>query len=141
MSAVAEELVRIAVVDKARGYWSSVFRRLSRDPLSVVCASIILLIALAALLAPYLHLADPYQGSMIRRLRWIGTPGYPLGTDELGRDMVARLIYGGRLSLFIRLAPVGVAFPIRTTLRGTAGDPRGPGQQPRTRAVDAVYAL
>jgi peptide/nickel transport system permease protein len=41
---------------------------------------------------------------MIRRLRWIGTPGYPLGTDELGRDMVARLIYGGRLSLFLGLS-------------------------------------
>ena len=64
----------------------------------------ILLIALAAIFAPYLGLADPYQGSMIRRLRPIGTPGYPLGTDELGRDMVARLIYGGRLSLFIGLA-------------------------------------
>ena len=38
---------------------------------------------------------------MIRRLRHIGTPNYPLGTDELGRDMLARLIYGGRLSLII----------------------------------------
>src|SRR5215218_1718789 len=121
MSAVAEDLVRIAVVDKARGYWSSVFRRLSRDPLSVVCASIILLIALAAIFAPYLHLADPYQGSMIRRLRWIGTPNYPLGTDELGRDMLARLIYGGRLSLLIGISPVLLAFIIGTSLGLVAG--------------------
>ncbi|MEA2872683.1 MAG: peptide/nickel transport system permease protein, partial [Hyphomicrobiales bacterium] len=62
MSAVAEDLVRIAAVDKARGYWASVFRRLSRDPLSVACASVLLLIALAAIFAPYLGLADPYQG-------------------------------------------------------------------------------
>ena len=110
MSAVADDLVRIATVDKARGYWATVFRRLSRDPVSVACATIILLIALAAIFAPYLGLANPYTGSMIRRLRWIGTPGYPLGTDELGRDMVARLIYGGRLSLFLGLAPVVLAF-------------------------------
>src|ERR1700755_2859446 len=95
MTAATDTLVAIATVEKTRGYWATVFRRLSRDKVSVACASIILLIALAAILAPYLHLADPYQGSMIRRLRWIGTPGYPLGTDELGRDMVARLIYGG----------------------------------------------
>src|SRR4029077_6456010 len=105
MSAVTDDLVRIAVVDKARGYWATVFRRLSRDPVSVICAGVILLIALAAIFADYLHLANPYTGSMIRRLRWIGTPGYPLGTDELGRDMVARLIYGGAVSLFLRVLP------------------------------------
>jgi peptide/nickel transport system permease protein len=141
MSAVAEDIVRIATVDKARGYWSSVFRRLARDPVSVTCASIILLIALAAILAPYLHLADPYQGSMIRRLRWIGTPGYPLGTDELGRDMVARLIYGGRLSLFLGLAPVVIAFVIGTTLGVMAGYLGGFVNQAIMRTVDVFYAF
>src|SRR5215216_3897457 len=121
MSAVADDLVRLAVVDKARGYWGSVFRRLSRDPVSVACAAVLLLIALAAIFAPFLGLADPYQGSMIRRLRWVGTPGYPLGTDELGRDMVARLIYGGRLSLLIGLTPVMIAFVIGTSLGVIAG--------------------
>src|ERR1044072_6227525 len=115
MSLVADDIVRIATVDKARGYWASVFRRLARDKVSVACATIILLIALAAILAPYLGLANPYTGSMIRRLRWIGTPGYPLGTDELGRDMVARLIYVGRLSLFLRPPPGGRGFPVGAT--------------------------
>ena len=78
----------------------------------MACALILVLIFAAALLAPWLGLADPYQGSMIRRLRHIGTPGYPLGTDELGRDMLARLIYGGRLSLIIGILPVILAFVI-----------------------------
>ena len=43
---------------------------------------------------------------MLRRLRPIGFPGYPLGSDELGRDMLTRLIYGGRLSLFMGVTPV-----------------------------------
>src|SRR5207302_227499 len=77
---------------------------------------VLVLIFLSALLAPWLGLADPYQGSMIRRLRHIGTPNYPLGTDELGRDMLARLIYGGRLSLIIGILPVIFAFIIGTSL-------------------------
>jgi peptide/nickel transport system permease protein len=141
MSAVADDLNRIATVEKTRGYWASVFRRLSRDPVSVTCASIILLILLAAILAPYLGLANPYTGSMIRRLRWIGTPGYPLGTDELGRDMVARLIYGGRLSLFIGLTPVVLAFMIGTTLGVMAGYLGGFVNQIVMRTVDVFYAF
>ena len=141
MSLVAEDIVRIATVDKTRGYWATVFRRLSRDKISVVCATIILLIALAAIFANYLGLANPYTGSMIRRLRWIGTPGYPLGTDELGRDMVARLIYGGRLSLFIGLTPVVLAFTIGTTLGVTAGYLGGFVNQAIMRTVDVFYAF
>jgi peptide/nickel transport system permease protein len=141
MSAVADDIVRIAKVDKARGYWATVGRRLTRDPVSVGCALVILAIALAALFAPYLGLADPYQGSMIRRLRPIGTPGYPLGTDELGRDMVARLIYGGRLSLFIGLTPVALAFVIGTTLGVIAGYVGGIVNQAIMRTVDVFYAF
>jgi peptide/nickel transport system permease protein len=140
MSAVTD-IVRIATVEKARGYWTTVFRRLSRDRVSVACATIILLIMLAAIFADYLGLANPYQGSMIRRLRWIGTPGYPLGTDELGRDMIARLIYGGRLSLFIGLTPVVLAFMIGTTLGVMAGYLGGLVNQMIMRTVDVFYAF
>ena len=141
MSAVADDFTRIAKVDKARGYWATVGRRLMHDPVSVGCALVILAIALAAIFAPYLGLADPYQGSMIRRLRPIGTPGYPLGTDELGRDMVARLIYGGRLSLFIGLTPVALAFVIGTTLGVIAGYVGGIVNQAIMRTVDVFYAF
>ena len=141
MSAVADDFVRIAAVDKARGYWGTVGRRLTRDPVSVGCAAVLILIALAALLAPYLGLADPYQGSMIRRLRPIGTAGYPLGTDELGRDMLTRLIYGGRLSLFLGLLPVVLAFVIGTTFGVIAGYVGGFVNQAIMRTVDVFYAF
>ena len=141
MSAIAEDLVRVAAVERTRGYWGTVARRLLRDPVSVVCAVIIILIVLAAIFAPYLGLADPYQGSMIRRLRPIGTPGYRLGTDELGRDMLSRLLYGGRLSLFIGLLPVALAFMIGTTLGVTAGYIGGFVNQAIMRTVDVFYAF
>ena len=120
-NAVNDASLQAAPVANARGYWATVGRRIVRDKVSMACVSILLLIFLSALLAPYLHLADPYQGSMIRRLRHIGTPSYPLGTDELGRDMLARLIYGGRLSLLIGISPVILAFGIGTMLGLVAG--------------------
>jgi peptide/nickel transport system permease protein len=141
MSVVADNLPSVAVIAKTRGYWGGVVRRLSRDPVSVGCALLILLIALAAIFAPWLGLADPYQGSMIRRLRPIGTPGYPLGTDELGRDMLSRLIYGGRLTLFIGLFPVFLAFVIGTTLGVTAGYVGGMTNQLIMRTIDIFYAF
>ena len=141
MTAVAEDLVRIARVDKARGYWTTVGRRLVRDRVNVACAAILILIALAAIFAPYLGLADPYQGSMIRRLRPIGTPGYALGSDELGRSMLSRLIYGGRLSLMLGLLPVVLAFGIGTTLGVMAGYIGGFVNQTIMRTVDVFYAF
>src|ERR1700716_4534735 len=95
MSAITDAALQAAPADKARGYWTTVGRRIARDKVSMVCAFILAAIFLSAVFAPWLGLADPYQGSMIRRLRHIWTPNYPLGTDELGRDMLARLIYGG----------------------------------------------
>lgn len=141
MSVITQDIVPVVQVAKTRGYWGGVVRRLSRDPVSVACASVLLLIVLAAVFAPWLGLADPYHGSMIRRLRPIGTPGYPLGTDELGRDMLSRLIYGGRLTLYIGLMPVVFAFIIGTTLGITAGYVGGIVNQAIMRTIDVFYAF
>src|SRR5499425_1964518 len=121
MSAMTDTALQAAPATKARGYWATVGRRITRDKVSMACAFILVLIFASALLAPWLHLADPYQGSMIRRLRHIGTPGFPLGTDELGRDMLARLIYGGRLSLTVGISPVIFAFIAGSSLGLIAG--------------------
>ncbi|WP_088343375.1 MULTISPECIES: ABC transporter permease [Rhodomicrobium] len=141
MSVLADDLIDLAATRKSRGYWGNVGRRLLRDPVSMICAAILLLIALAAVFAPYLGLADPYLGSMIRRLRPIGTAGYPLGTDELGRDMLTRLVHGGRLSLLIGLLPVVFAFFIGTTLGIIAGYLGGVVNQLIMRTVDVFYAF
>jgi peptide/nickel transport system permease protein len=141
MAEIASDFVGIFRAEKSRGYWVTVGRRMTRDPVIVGCALIILLIASAAIFAPWLGLADPYQGSMIRRLRPIGTVGYPLGSDELGRDMLTRLIYGGRLSLFIGLFPVALAFVIGTMLGVVAGYVGGLVNQAIMRTIDIFYAF
>ncbi|HMN70480.1 MAG TPA: ABC transporter permease [Rhodoblastus sp.] len=126
---------------RARGYWAGVGRRLVRDRVSMVCAAILVLICLAAILAPWLGLPDPYQGSMIRRLRHIGTAGYILGSDELGRDMLARLIYGGRLSLVIGITPVILAFVLGTALGLVAGYAGGAVNTAIMRTIDVFFAF
>ena len=141
MTIATEALNQIAVVEKRRGYWGTVGRRLARDPVSLICTGVLALIFLSALLAPYLGLADPYQGSMLRRLRPFGTEGHPLGTDELGRDMLSRLIYGGRLSLLIGILPVINAFVIGTLLGIVAGYNGGWVNSAIMRTIDVFYAF
>jgi peptide/nickel transport system permease protein len=141
MTSVTDITSQAPVIEKARGYWSTVARRLLRDPVSVACAVILLAILMSAIFAPWLGLADPYHGLMIRRLRGTGTPHFPLGTDELGRDMLARLVYGGRLSLLTGILPVGLAFFAGTTLGLVAGYAGGRVNTLIMRTVDVFYAF
>ena len=130
-----------APVEKPQGYWAGVGARLVRDPLTMICAGVILLLILAAIFAPWLGLADPYKGSMIARLKPLGTSGHILGTDEQGRDMFARLIYGGRLTLFIGLTPVVLAFFLGGALGIVAGYVGGLTNTIIMRTVDVFFAF
>lgn len=141
MAIATEPLVEVAVMEKRRGYWGTVGRRLMREPVSMICAGVLALIFLSALFAPYLGLADPYQGSMLRRLQPFGTDGHPLGTDELGRDMLSRLVHGGRLSLLIGILPVFNAFIIGTLLGIIAGYNGGWANSAIMRTIDVFYAF
>jgi peptide/nickel transport system permease protein len=122
-------------------YWREVGRRLLRDRPTMICVSILALMLLAIIFAPLLSPHDPLQGSMIRRLKPPGTPGYWLGTDELGRDMFARLIFGGRLSWFVGITPVAVAFVIGGGLGIAAGFFGGWVNMLIMRATDVFYAF
>ena len=89
---------------KPMSYWQLVWWRLQRDKVTLAAAAVILSIVLSAILAPYLAPYDPFQGSIRKRLATIGTPGHILGTDEQGRDMLTRLLYGGQMSLIAGVA-------------------------------------
>ena len=134
-------LVQATAAAAGRGYWKSVVRRLRRDPVTVICAAVLLLLVAAALAAPWLGLADPYKTSMLRRLYPLGSPNHLLGTDELGRDMLSRLIYGGRLSLFMGVTPVICALLIGGLLGITAGFLGGRINMAIMRVMDVFYAF
>ena len=86
-----------------------VIDRLVQDKTTMAAAFIFLLIVVLAICAPWVTTGQPYSGSALDRLKPIGTAGNLLGTDELGRDMWTRLIYGARLSLISGGAPVAIA--------------------------------
>jgi len=111
----------VAARRRAPGFWRKVLIRMWRDHVAMICLVILAIIVFAAIFAPLLAPADPYKTSMLRRLLPPGTKGYLLGTDELGRDMLSRLIYGGRVSLAMGLAPVAIATAIGGALGVLAG--------------------
>jgi len=123
------------------GYWRTVLRRLGRDPVTVVAAVVILLLLLLALLGSHITPADPYASSILKRLKPIGFAGHPLGTDELGRDMLTRLMVGSRLSLFMGITPVLLAFSIGSFLGILAGYRGGLLNTLIMRTIDVFYAF
>lgn len=130
-----------AAVARSPGYWSGVARRLMRDPVAMAALAVIVALVLMAILAPYLAPNDPSKGMMLRRLKPIGFAGFPLGTDELGRDMLSRLIYGARLSLLMGVTPVPIAFVIGAAIGITAGYVGGLTNTLIMRTVDIFYAF
>jgi peptide/nickel transport system permease protein len=124
-----------------QSYWASVSRRLARDPIAVIAGIVILAIVLAAIFAPWIAPADPYRGSMLRRLRPVGDALFPLGSDELGRDMLTRLIYGGRLSLFMGVLPVAIAFVAGSMIGIVAGYVGGRVNTLIMRTIDIFFAF
>ncbi|CDZ30542.1 ABC transporter permease [Neorhizobium galegae] len=130
-----------AAIAKSPGFWSGVLRRISRDPVAMTALAILLILVLIAIFAPYIAPYDPSKGSVIRRLKPIGTPGYIFGTDELGRDMLSRLIYGARLSLIMGVIPVPIAFIIGSTIGIVAGYAGGIVNTLIMRTIDVFYAF
>lgn len=126
---------------RARGYWRSVGRRLSRDHVTLCFALIILAIALAAIFAPLIAPFDPNATSMVNRLKPVGYKSFMLGTDELGRDMLSRLIFGGRISLLMGIVPVALATCIGGFLGLIAGFAGGFLNALIMRIMDVFYAF
>lgn len=132
---------RPAAVFVSRSYWRTVWFQLRHDPVAIAAAVVLILIAVGAVLAPWLAPADPYKASMLKRLLPLGSAGHWLGTDELGRDMVTRLMYGGRLSLVMGVVPVLAAFAIGTTIGLFAGYVGGKVNMLIMRTLDIFYAF
>ncbi len=133
--------VSLAPVERSQGYWLGATKKLLRDPVAVVAGLIVLALLTLAIFGPLLAPSDPYASSMLGRLKPIGSANYPLGSDELGRDMLSRLMVGARLSLFMGLTPVLVAFILGTTLGVFAGYAGGWVNSAIMRSVDVLYAF
>ena len=102
------------------------YRQAKRHKGFLLGGTVLLLIVIMALLAPYIAPHDPYKQSLSNRLTgpiWHdgGTWDHPLGTDNLGRDYLSRVMYGARISLLIGVAAMLISGVIGTIMGVVAG--------------------
>jgi peptide/nickel transport system permease protein len=124
-----------------RSYRQEVFNRFLHNRIGVAALIVLSLLVFAALFAPLITSYDPIKGQAAMRLKPIGTPGHILGTDEIGRDMLSRLLYGGRLSLLEGFLPVVIATVVGTIIGAVAGYRGGAVGAGLMRSLDMFYAF
>jgi len=122
------------------GLWQQSWRRLRRNRPALAGASLLLLMIVLALLTPWIV---PF-GYEQQNLHLGATPPSPehwLGTDVLGRDMLTRILYGGRLSLTVGFIATALALIIGVSYGAVAGYLGGVVDALMMRVVDILYAL
>jgi peptide/nickel transport system permease protein len=124
-----------------RSYLADVRARFFRNRMGMAALVVLSLLTMASLAAPLIAPEDPLVGTATERLKPIASSGHLLGTDELGRDMLSRLLYGGRISLLTGVVPVAIATLLGTAIGATAGYLRGPVAAALMRSMDMFYAL
>jgi peptide/nickel transport system permease protein len=117
--------VALADVDRSRAW-----RKLVRNPGAIAGVLILLTVIVAAVAAPHVAPHDPARQSLIRRFTpplWVqgGNSAYPLGTDQVGRDILSRIIYAARISLIVGISAVMVSLVVGVTLGLLSGFLRG----------------
>jgi peptide/nickel transport system permease protein len=127
------------------------WQRFRRDKLAMLGGAIMVILILAAIGAPllskYVTHYTPQQielGGTLKPMGYQKSPDLPvhvLGTDELGRDVLTRIIYGGRVSLYISFLTVLVSLTIGTLFGAMAGFYGGTIDSLLMRFVDIVYAI
>lgn len=115
-------------------------RKLLHHPSAVVGALLVVAFLAAALAAPWLAPAGPDAGQLAHALQ-PPSSGHPLGTDELGRDLAVRLVYGARLSLLIGLAAVFVGAAVGVPVGLVAGYRQGTVDLAVMRLIDILNAF
>ena len=99
------------------------WRRFSRNPTAVIGATIVIVVVLAAILAPYIAPYPSHAGALVNFRARHHPPSleYWFGTDDVGRDIFSRVLFGYRVSLSLALVVLGIAVPLGTTLGLLAG--------------------
>jgi peptide/nickel transport system permease protein len=133
------EALKRAVAGKS--YWRRVGEQLLRDRLTLSVMLLLSVIIIMVLAAPLFATHDPTVGSVLKRLKSPGYPGHWLGTDEVGRDLWSRILYGGRYSLLCGVLPVLLALLIGGALGLSAGYFGGITNSIIMRSMDVLYAF
>jgi peptide/nickel transport system permease protein len=104
--------------------WAEAWRRFKRHRLALAGSVLLAVMALAVLLGPWLWNVPINEIDFGAKLKG-PSPGHPLGTDDLGQDLLARMLYGGRISLAVGVASMLIAILVGVTIGAIAGISRG----------------
>src|SRR5690242_10039524 len=122
------------------GLWRDAFRRLRRSRLAFISGILIVLLMLAAIFAPLITPYD-YAAQDYNSLTQPPSSAHLLGTDDLGRDILSRLIYGARISLAVGLVVQLVILLIGVPAGLIAANYGGKVDMVLMRTVDALYSI
>jgi len=128
----------------AQSYWNESWERLRANRIGITAGLLILLFALIAIMAPLLsHFVTHFQPQTINLDTTFVAPGasHPLGTDELGRDTLTRLIWGGQVTLGVAFLTVAISLTLGTAVGMLAGYYGGWADDILMRLVDTVLAI
>ena len=128
-------------LEKGSSLWSDAWRRLLKNRMAVLAAILLLLICLLTVLAPVLPGVPDPNAQNLELGAVSPRPGHLMGTDILGRDMLARVLYGGQISLLVGLVATLVSFLIGVTYGAVAGYFGGRIDNAMMRFVDVLYSL
>ena len=105
---------------KPHGQWGDVWRRLRRNKLAMVGMFIVIILVLIAIfadqIAPYAYNEEDFRNRML-----FPCAAHPFGTDNQGRDILSRVIYGGRISLLVSVMGVTISLTVGSLLGAVAG--------------------
>jgi oligopeptide transport system permease protein len=127
------------------GLWTDAWRRFRRNRLAVASLFAVLLIITLAIIAPLLQhfgvLADPTKQDVVHNFAPTGAAGHPLGTDDLGRDVLSKVIFGSQVSLAIGILVQAIGLVIGGTVGLVAGYFGGWIDNLLMRFTDVMYAF
>lgn len=137
----SERVRRAGEPEAGTSLWRDAGRRLRGNRMAVASGAVLLLIGLLTLAAPVLPgLHDPNRQDLV-----LGATApswsHPFGTDLLGRDLLARVLHGGRISILVGLVATLVSFLVGVTWGATAGHFGGRTDDAMMRFVDVLYSL
>jgi peptide/nickel transport system permease protein len=124
---------------RRRSLWGDAWRQFRRSRLAMFGLVLLLAIVLAVLLGPWLYPVDPKAIDILASAQ-PPSASHPWGTDDLGRDMLARVLYGGRISLAVGFAAMLIAIFLGTAVGLLAGY-IGPLDSPLMRFTDMMLTL
>jgi ABC-type dipeptide/oligopeptide/nickel transport system permease subunit len=125
---------------ESSGLWRDAFRRLLRNRLAVAGGVVVLALCLVALLADVLA-PLPYTKTNFGRLNEAPSRDYPLGTDQVGRDLLSRIVYGARVSMLVGLGAQVIVVSLGVPIGALSGYLGGRTDLVLMRLVDVMYAF